>query len=212
MSAGQSPNIIRTEEIQNILNKARVLFMRYGVKSTTMDDVASGLGISKKTLYKYFTDKADLLLKIVAEHTRDEQEHVMKIRKTAENAIHEMVAISQLVQQSVGTINPSVPIDLQKYYHDSWDILESYRKGFVADTVKGNIIRGREEGLYRLDFNTDIAVGFYLLKSESLFNSELFPPSLNMLDLFKTFIDLHIRSIATEKGMEIYLQMSENLK
>ena len=49
------------EELKNILLKVRELYMKYGIKSITMDDVARELSISKKTLYQYVTDKDDLV-------------------------------------------------------------------------------------------------------------------------------------------------------
>jgi len=48
---------------ESILEKAVYLFMRYGVKSVSMDDLARELGISKKTLYQYFDTKESLLLR-----------------------------------------------------------------------------------------------------------------------------------------------------
>ena len=53
------------EELKNILIKVRGLYMKYGVKSITMDDVARELGISKKTLYQYVSDKDDLVGKFI---------------------------------------------------------------------------------------------------------------------------------------------------
>ena len=53
------------EELKKILLKVRELYMKYGIKSITMDDVAEELGISKKTLYQYVTDKDDLVGKFI---------------------------------------------------------------------------------------------------------------------------------------------------
>jgi len=56
-----------------LIKKISLLYQKYGIKSFTMDDVANELGISKKTLYQYFNDKADLVKQIVL-HTVKEQE------------------------------------------------------------------------------------------------------------------------------------------
>ena len=48
-----------------ILKQIRELYLKFGIKSVTMDDVASEFGISKKTLYQYFEDKADLVQQVI---------------------------------------------------------------------------------------------------------------------------------------------------
>ena len=53
------------EDLKNILLKVRELYMKYGIKSITMDDVASEIGISKKTLYQFVTDKDELVGKFI---------------------------------------------------------------------------------------------------------------------------------------------------
>ena len=55
-----------------IINKAEDLFLRYGLKSVTMDDIARKLGISKKTLYQYVENKTDLVSKIMLAHIEEE--------------------------------------------------------------------------------------------------------------------------------------------
>ena len=44
-----------------ILEKSNELFLNLGFKSVTMDEIASSLGVSKKTIYKYFTNKTELV-------------------------------------------------------------------------------------------------------------------------------------------------------
>src|SRR5210317_1140812 len=44
-----------------ILEKATELFLIYGFKSVTMDDIANALGISKKTIYQHFKNKTKLV-------------------------------------------------------------------------------------------------------------------------------------------------------
>ena len=46
---------------QKILEKSKELFLNLGFKSVTMDDIANALGVSKKTIYKYFTNKTSLV-------------------------------------------------------------------------------------------------------------------------------------------------------
>ena len=84
-----------TEQEQKILNQAESLFMRVGIKSITMQDLSRELGISKKTLYQYVENKADLVLKIIFNHAQQEIEQVKKITAASKNAIDEMLQIGR---------------------------------------------------------------------------------------------------------------------
>jgi AcrR family transcriptional regulator len=46
---------------ERIQEKANELFLQYGIRSVSMDDIANALGMSKKTIYQYFADKDELV-------------------------------------------------------------------------------------------------------------------------------------------------------
>ena len=47
---------------EKIIQKSADLFLSYGFKSVTMDDIANALGISKKTIYQHFDNKTKLVV------------------------------------------------------------------------------------------------------------------------------------------------------
>ncbi|HEX6193727.1 MAG TPA: helix-turn-helix domain-containing protein, partial [Chitinophagaceae bacterium] len=53
---------------ERIQNKAEELFMQFGIRSVSMDDIANNLGMSKKTVYQYFVDKDELVEAVVQAH------------------------------------------------------------------------------------------------------------------------------------------------
>jgi TetR/AcrR family transcriptional regulator, cholesterol catabolism regulator len=53
------------ETHNRIQDQAKILFMRYGIRSVSMDDIAGGLGMSKKTIYQFFADKDELVDAII---------------------------------------------------------------------------------------------------------------------------------------------------
>lgn len=179
--------------------------MRYGAKSITMDDVSRELGISKKTLYKYVEDKADLIKKVIEQHIINEEGACNSLSTKATDAIDEMIKISMHVSQHIRQINPAMLMDVQRYYRESWDLIEKHRTHFVNKAIVNNIARGRWEGLYRTDFDETIVTRFYLAKAKVMFDSEIFPyPEFDLPKVFKTFIDCHIRAIVSAKGLELY--------
>lgn len=46
---------------EQIINAARELFKNYGFKKVSMDEIARKAGVTKRTVYKYFASKQDLL-------------------------------------------------------------------------------------------------------------------------------------------------------
>ena len=69
--------------------------MRIGIKSVSMDDIAREIGISKKTIYKHFKDKKELVLKVVEFENRNEVEACNKCSNTDGNAVQKMIDISR---------------------------------------------------------------------------------------------------------------------
>src|SRR4030088_2070262 len=73
---------------ERILEKATDLFMRYGIRSITMDEIAAQLAISKKTIYQFFTDKDAMVEAVVNEEMKHNEEGCRGFSATAENAVH----------------------------------------------------------------------------------------------------------------------------
>ena len=127
------------ETVNKIVEKSMELFMQYGLRSISMDDVARTLGISKKTLYQYVDNKADLIQKGMIKHIEEEKMILTEIHHSAENAIDEMIKTSQYVSQTLQKVNPSVIHDLQKYYQSSWELMESLHFQHTYFLIKNNI-------------------------------------------------------------------------
>ena len=106
--------------MDDIIVKVSELYMKYGIKSVSMDDVARELGISKKTLYQHFTDKDELVQKVVDYHMDMQEQEMKKIACAGHNAIEELLMVSKNITQLLKQTNPSVTYDLQKYYPETW--------------------------------------------------------------------------------------------
>ena len=87
--------------LDKILDTSLQLFVKYGIRSVSMDDIARNMGMSKKTLYQYIDNKADLVKKGVERHLTMECEFVETIFKDDKNAIDEMVEIGNFVYQKL---------------------------------------------------------------------------------------------------------------
>lgn len=141
---------------KRVLLHAHDLFMQYGLKSVSMDDIASKLGISKKTIYLYFEDKEQLVAEVVKYITENNQQVCDADSANAEDAIHEiflaMIQMSKLFQ----TMNPSILYDLQKYYPKAFIHFLVHKNEYIYNKIKLNLIKGIQENLYRDDLDLEI--------------------------------------------------------
>ncbi|TRZ69617.1 MAG: TetR/AcrR family transcriptional regulator, partial [Bacteroidetes bacterium] len=105
-------------KVQGILNNVSRLYHRYGIKSVTMDDVASHLSISKKTLYEFFHDKKDLVGQVLNSEHENNYLVFNEIQKRRLSAIEELFEIYKSIKKMILDYNPSMDYDIRKYYPD----------------------------------------------------------------------------------------------
>ena len=118
-----------------IIQKATEIFMQYGIKSVNMDDIARHLGISKKTLYKYVSDKTELVQKGMNMHCCAEDEFISSIEKKGLNAIDENFEIMKFLSSMLKTLHPSIMFDMEKYHPEIWKEMKESRKEMTYGVV-----------------------------------------------------------------------------
>src|SRR5436190_17973674 len=101
---------------QRIQLKARELFMRYGLRSVTLDEIAGQIGISKKTLYQFFEDKDALVEAVMQAEMSYMQAQCKKQSLESENAIEEIFKDMDAMEPVMDSMNPQIVFDLEKFY------------------------------------------------------------------------------------------------
>ncbi len=188
--------------VDKILSTAQELFMSIGVRSITMDDLASKLGVSKKTLYRYINNKADLVKYCVKKELAKSRGEVEAIKNSSSDAIEEMILMGKMVIESLQQFNANTIVELQKFYPESWQLVEKHHNDYVLKIIKNNILNGINEGLYRPEINVDIIAKLYVGKTQLLlevgdYSGQHYNPS----DVYTEFFSYHIRGIASSRGI-----------
>lgn len=193
------------------IRKISDIFQRYGIKSITMDDLARDLGVSKKTLYQQFTDKKDVVKKVI-HYMIDEQkcgiEEMLNIPKT--NAIDKLMMMTRFFAEHLKSSNASLTYDLQKYYTDIWDDLIEFKRGEVYNHIVGNFNEGVSQNLYRDDVKYEIIAATYVSRME-MYHTQFWAPleKYPLEEVFHTLFLYHIRGIANYNGLKY---LDENLE
>ena len=198
------------EELEKILEAAELLFRKYGIRSVTMSDIASQLGMSKKTLYQYIENKNDLVEKMVGNYIESEKEMCRQAAQSSEDALQEMFSISIQVQRNIENMNPSLLFDLKKYHFSIWQQFEAYRNVFIFSLIHNNLNRGISEGIYRNDMNPEIISRIHIGSMHIFSDDVILPPDqFPRPTVHKQFVLYHLYGIVSEKGRQL---MSDYLK
>ena len=192
-------------EIKNrIITEARQLFVKYGIRSITMDMIAEHLGISKRTIYENFKDKNELLKSCINAAIADQRKMNEEIIRSSSNIID---AIFVFIKNSINTlkrINPAFFYDIQKYYPAIWrkTIHKNDERNF--NRIVSLLNKGISEGLFREDINVEIIARLILEQFKLLSNQEIFPEDkYSMIDIFENIVINFVRGIVTVNGLEL---------
>jgi TetR/AcrR family transcriptional regulator, cholesterol catabolism regulator len=193
------------ERTQHILEQVRKLYIRYGIKSVTMDDVAQHLCISKKTLYEHFKDKEDLVRSIlVLEHDIHHRIH-REIFSRNLNAIEELLEVYKLIHMRFREYNPSMEYDIRKYYPDLYTSIREIRRKHMLDSFLANMNKGKKEGLYRKELDVNIIAKLHVFRFENLYENDLFPiEELISFNVFHELFVYHMHGILSTKGIGFF--------
>ena len=189
---------------ERIVTKAHELFMKFGIRSISMDEIASNLGISKKTIYLYYKDK-DALVDGVLDIEMNRMEcDCSKTKEECENAVHEMFLALDIMEELFAGFNPSILFDLEKYHPKAYKKFTDHHNAYLYETIKENIERGKKEGLYRDEINTDIITKFRISSMFLIFNIHYFPHGSHPLSVLCVEItDNFLHGLVTPKGKEL---------
>jgi len=194
-----------------ILLNASHLFLNYGFKSITMDDLANKIGISKKTIYQHFENKTKLVeatTMYVFKFISTEIDNICALQK---NPIEEVYDIKSFIMEHLKEEKSSPQYQLQKYYPRIFATLKKKQFEVMQDCVKDNLNRGIAQKLYRESISVEFIARIYFNSMMVIKDKDLFPLkqfSMNML--MEHYIEYHLRGICTPEGIDILNQITNS--
>jgi len=196
-----------------ILTGAEEAFRRYGIKSMTMDDISRNLGISKKTIYQYFKNKNELVLLSLENHLNNEKVYFDQIGETSKDAVEQLVIMSRYMKQMLTQMNPSLLLDMQKFYPKAWEYFQDHKYECITDSLIKNLNKGIAEGNYREGINTEVLARFRVEQIQLGFDPHIYPiDKFSPMDVQLELMEHFIMGIITEKGLELFNKyMNENV-
>ena len=182
-----------------IIEKAMQEFAKHGIRAVKMDDIATDLGISKRTLYEIFEDKETLLFEGIKVYSERKREY---LQSYAEEEGHHVIDIIleayRMKVEEVRAVNPSFYMDLAKYpklEHHMKESQEKSREGFLTFMK-----RGVSEGYFRSDINYELVPHIFDAMGQYILSNKLIQ-QYTVEELFSNCFLIALRGLCTDKGL-----------
>ena len=199
----------KAEQKDRILSYAIENFSRNGIRNVKMDDIASDLGISKRTLYQLFKDKENLLIECFKYSEKRSAKLYSELIKSTDNILELYTKWLKMRIDEIRSVNPQFFSDLNKYSR-----VQKYFRDVSAMKSKEGlkfINMGIAQGLFRNDINYNVLLRISEITAESIMRNELYL-EYSYDDLFGSASIMSVRGICTKKGYDLLDQYIESYK
>lgn len=191
---------------EKIVKKASDLFLKLGFKSITMDDIASEMCISKKTIYKYFVNKEVLIEEVTVFVHNEIQSKIEEIQNKNHNAIEENFVIKQMFTDMFQSTETSPVYQLKKHYPEIYTTVKVQQETICMSTFERNLQNGILQDLYRKEIPVATFVNFYYNLIFMINENYQFESEIEILE--RQALEYHLRAIVSPKGL---VELEKNL-
>lgn len=198
------------ETKKRIQEKAHELFMRYGVRSVSMDDIASSLGMSKKTIYQYFSDKDELVDAVMDDEVSQTHADCDMCKRSAKDAVDEIFLTMEQIQEQFSQLNPMILYDIEKFHPKAYLKIKKMKDEYLQQVVAANIKRGIKEELYRSEINVEMMSKFRVETMMIAFSmAAQAPTKYNLAAVAQETMEHFLYGLATLKGYKLITKYKE---
>jgi AcrR family transcriptional regulator len=190
------------EKEEQILNAALDLFVKFGIRRVTMEDIAKQISISKKTLYKYFESKdamVEALLKAKLERMEKKFNTVVKDKTLGFEEKIKM--LFSFVSMNLKSFNISFVSEIQTSYPVLWERLQDFKSEAVHSSFGKVMEEGFKQGFVRQDIDPTVLVDMYSATLRTIMTpSYILSTNYSKTDIYQMIIKIYFRGILTEKA------------
>lgn len=189
---------------EKILKISLELFFKYGIKRVTMDDIAKELGMSKKTIYQYYTEKDDIVNQLCENEMKMHEKKFEEVFLQSKNPIHEIMLISENMKEMMQHINPVFFLDLQKFHTKAFNQFQAFKENCAFKDILRNIKKGKEEGYYKPEIDEEFVARYRLAQIDMLMFGNYFSfEKMSFSQSHELVLDMFVYGICTLKGHKL---------
>ena len=187
---------------KKIVDQSIQLFLQYGYKSVTMDDIAKHMGVSKKTIYVHFPTKDQLVEQSALNHLDGIIKRINVISKQSKDPIIELYQIKKEALNHLSSEKKSPQYQLQKYYPSLYSKLKEKEFSALSGLFSNSIFEGIQTGIFRKDIDVDFVIRIFFNGIRGITDIKLFPiETYKIEDLLLNFSEYHLRALCTIEGI-----------
>ena len=162
-----------TEIRERIISFAREHFLHEGFSKVTLDEIATELGMSKKTLYKHFKDKEDLLRAGIEENLKKVAREIDAITASDDSFAEKLANVMMLIGKQMSRLSRGAMLDMQKFTPELWKQIETFRREQIFNKIGKMIAQAREENIFRSTVNEKILTLMIISSIQGILNPEV---------------------------------------
>jgi AcrR family transcriptional regulator len=157
---------------QRIVDVASKQFMESGISKVTLDEVAAELGMSKKTMYKFFPSKEDLLKTIVHTMMNGVRLRVEAVINTDKPFVEKAPELLAIIGHQISIMSKQFLFDLQRFTPQLWKEIDDFRRQRILTTVRKMFIQAQEEGVFRKDLDIELFILVFTSSVQGIVNPQ----------------------------------------
>jgi AcrR family transcriptional regulator len=205
---------------ERILSQAEQLFIQFGYSKVTMDEIAASVGISKKTLYKFFPGKEALVKEMITTLKCAVDDHIDAVWTNDKmDFMDKLKSVMNFIGKQTSKLHGPLLEDLHRNVPEIWEEIHDFRRANAVKRFTEFVNVGIEKGVFRKDIDRQLIILFYLHAIQGMINPETLsqmPYSANQI--FDSIIRIIFEGILSEEGRKEYLSYNneelakENIK
>ena len=187
-----------------IIEQIEDKLFREGFYKTTMDDVASELGMSKKTIYKFFPSKEDLVMAIAKHFMNSLKNKIVPALNSDKNAIEKLAELINILATASEKVSTKRMEEMKKHFPGLWNEIDSFRTRMMFGNITKVIEQGKAEGLF-IDFPTPIVMNILVASIRNVVNPDfILNNNFSIIEAARSAFKIIIGGIVTEKGKKVF--------
>lgn len=191
---------------EQIIEQIEEKLFREGFYKTTMDEVATELGMSKKTIYKFFPSKEDLVAAIAKHFMNKMKGKIIPALNSDKNAIEKLGELIKILATASERITPKRLDEIRKHFPSLWIEIDKFRTKMMFENITKVINQGKSEGLF-IDYPTSIIMMMLVTSVRSIVNPDfILNNNFSMIEGARTAFRIMIGGIVTDKGKKMFNQ------
>lgn len=177
-----------------------------GFYKTTMDEVASELGMSKKTIYKFFPSKDDLVMAIAKHFMERMKSKILPALNSDKNAIEKLGDLINILAKGSEKISQKRMEEMKKHFPEIWIEIDKFRTQMMFGNITRVIDQGKKEGLF-IDYPTNIIMNILVVSVRTIVTPDfILNNNFSIIEAARYAFKIIIGGIVTEKGKKVFNQ------